>query len=155
MIAWALKNALPISAGALLVGSMGFALHTLAMNHQKASYELKLAGQRVALTQQCDASKAITEGVSNEYQKKLAVRDGSLARARRLLNAKCTAAVVVSPSAGHHATAVEGKPAGQDAGGLRASANDLIDIAADGERYRLQLIGCQAFVEKSRSARPQ
>ena len=155
MIAWLLKNALPISAGALLVGLIGFSLHTLAMNHQKASYELKLSEQKVTLTKQCEASKAITEEVSSEYQKKLSERDASLARARRLLNAKCAAPVVVSSPTGHHDPAVQGKPAGQDASSLRADANDLIDIAAEGERYRLQLIGCQTFVEKSRAARLQ
>jgi len=155
MIAWLLKNALPISAGALLVGLTGFAMHTLAMNHQKASYERKLTEQKTVLTEQCEASKAVTEEVSSEYQKKLAERDSSLARARRLLNTRCEATVVVHTPTGYNGSYGEGKSAGQDDRSLRADANDIIDLAAEGERYRLQLIGCQSFVEKSRSLRTQ
>lgn len=155
MMAWLLRNALPISAGALLTGFVAFGLHTLAVNRLEASYERKLQDQKTVLTEQCEGSKAITEEVSSEYQKKLADRDSALANARRLLRSKCATPVVVSPPTGHHGSACEGEPSGQDAGGLRADANDLIDIAAEGEQYRLQLIGCQSFIEKSRSARPQ
>lgn len=154
MTEWLLKNALPMGLSALLTALIAFGLHTLAVSWIEASYERKLTEQKTVLTEQCAASKAITKEVSDDYQKKLTARDASLSDARRLLNRKCAAPVVVSTPTGHNGSPVQGQPSGQDDRALRADANDLIDIAAEGEKYRLQLIGCQTFIEKSVSIIP-
>jgi len=154
MTEWLLKNALPMGLSALLTGLIAFGLHTLAVSWIEASYERKLTEQKTVLTEQCAASKAITKEVSDDYQKKLTDRDAALANARRLLNRKCAAPVVVNTTTGYNGSPVQGQPSGQDDRALRADANDLIDIAAEGEKYRLQLIGCQTFIEKSVSIVP-
>jgi len=153
MGAWLLKNWLPLSGASLLTLAVCYGLHTISVGMIEAKHEKALTEQKTVLTAQCEAAKAITEEVSYDYQKELAVRDTSLADARRLLNNKCTASVVGIASTGHHGSSGSDKPSGSNDSGIRADANELIDIAAEGEKYRLQLIGCQAFVNRSRAAR--
>lgn len=153
MTGWLLKNWLPLGAGSIVTALIAFVIHTLAATWMEASYELKLTEQKAALTKQCEDAKVITEEVSNEYQKQLAVRDASLADARRMLNKKCTATVVGIPTTGHNGSSGTGKSSGSYDLGVRVDAEELLDIATDGEKYRLQLLGCQDFIEKSRGNR--
>lgn len=151
MNAWLLKNVIPMGLSALLTAFTAYGLHTLAVNLIEASYERKLEDQKTALTAQCEASKALTQEVSNEYQKKLAARNADLTRARRLLDKKCPVSVTTTPACGYNGGPGSAKSGQPNAGGLGADANELIDIAGEGEKYRLQLIGCQDFVRKSLS----
>lgn len=146
---WLIKNALPLGLSAVLTGIVAFGLHSVSVAFINASHEREIAKQKTVLTQQCEASKAVTEEVSYEYQKQLAGRDAALADARRLLNRQC-AAVVVDTASGHHGSSGAGKSSGSNDGGFRADANELLDIAAEGEKYRLQLIGCQTFIDRAR-----
>lgn len=153
MGAWLLKNWLPLSGASLLTLAVCYGLHTISVGWIEAKHSKELTEQKTVLTAQCEAAKAITEEVSNDYQKELAARDASLADARRLLSQRCTAAVVGLPASGHHGSSGSDKPSGSNDSGLRIDANEALDIAAEGEKYRLQLIGCQAFIERSRAAR--
>ena len=134
-------NVIRIALVVIITAVLMYGYHMIAYGIQ----ERRHAGELKAISEQCEKAQTITSEVSNEYQQKLADRDRALAAARRMLNNSGNQS---SSSGGYNAATVEGKPTGQDAGGLRADANDLIDLAAEGERYRLQLIGCQSFVRK-------
>ena len=152
-MAWLLKNWQGIGAGSLLVLVIGFLAHTIAMKSLEASYVDKLATQEKELTDQCEDAKAVTEEVSRELQNKLAMSNGALSDARRLLNKRCAAPVVVNTSPRHDGEASTGELRLQNGDSLEADANQLFDIAGEAEEVRVRLIACQTFVERSRGLR--
>lgn len=91
----------------------------------------------------CAAAKRITEEVSNDYQKSLSDLNGRVA-ARKLQPQNCIA--VLSGAASGHPAAT-GTNADGSAHGINVA--DLREFAADAERYRLRLIACQAFINKT------
>lgn len=153
MYRWILDNALPLGLSALLTAIVCSSLHILSVNAINASHALEIKNQAASLNAQCEAAKKVTEDISYGYQKQLAARDAALANARRLLNKQCTAPVVVDPPGGYNGTTGTGEFGLQNDQRLRADANELLAISGDGEKYRLQLIGCQDLVNKNRSAR--
>ncbi len=134
-----LKNPI-ISALSVLI--IGLGLHYSHVWWIKHSYEGELASQKTALIAQCEADKAITNEVSHEYQTHIAALDARLATLR-LRPAHCVP--VSNPSPGCNAAAGANKPIGQDGVDSRV----FLDFAAVAEKYRLQLIGCQSFVNKT------
>jgi len=156
VLIWLLKNWRVFLAGASVVAVCMGGWNEIRVGWLNASHASEIAKMKSAQVEQeknlkaaCEESKKITEDVSNEFQKNLAARDDALAAARKLLDRKCPVPVVVAKtSSGRDATACSGKPAGSDDKSAGVDANALLDIAAEGEKYRIQLIGCQDFVRK-------
>lgn len=117
----------------------------------KSEKEAAVAAAETAKASECEAAKAITQEVSDDYQKKFAALDAQLAAARGLLNPAACIAVHGGRTLGHDDAPAGQEPAGRGLGGADAhiSAGRYIEIAGKGERYRLQLISCQSFVKKT------
>lgn len=150
---WFLKNWFPLGLSASVTALLAFGLHTLSVSWLEASHGREMAKQKTVLTEQCEAAKAVTEEVSNELQKQIALRDASIADARRMLNKRCASPVVVNSPSGHDGSSQAGKHGGSDDRALVADGNFLIDFAEEAEGYRIRLSACQSFVERSRAAR--
>ena len=104
------------------------------------------------MAKQCAEAQAITEKVSHDYQNKIAYLNTRLAAARRLHVSECVA-VSSQAASRHDGTSKSGKPLGSPAEGTRTrnlSAQFLIELIGEGEKYRLQLLACQQFVNMTR-----
>jgi hypothetical protein len=125
--------------------ALAYLLHTVAVDRLEAQQRAALTDQATKLQGQCDADKAITKGVSDDYQKKLDVLNDQLAALRVREPARCIAVSTPVAAAGRHGAAGTGKPAGQNG----VTAQTLYDFAGEAERYRLQLISCQSFITET------
>ncbi|QDU26277.1 hypothetical protein ETAA8_13540 [Anatilimnocola aggregata] len=88
----------------------------------------------------CEAAQKQTQEVSRGYQNELAKLNSRLS-ALRMQPAKC---VPVSTSSSRRDAASIG---GEHSGPHVVSDLALIELAGEAERYRLQLIACQAFAQ--------
>ena len=134
-------NVIRIALGVIITAVLMYGYHMIAYGIQ----ERRHSGEIKAISEQCEKAQTITSEVSNEYQQKLADRDRALAAARRMLNNSGNQS---SSSGGYNAATGSRKPYGQNVRCIEADPEELIDIASDGEKYRLQLMGCQSFVRK-------
>lgn len=139
MIALLIANWKSIAAAAAAF-ALSLMMHKLDVHRIEARHEKEIASVRIAMTDACNKVQETTRKVSNEYQKNLANLNARLAAARRLHDNSCVA-VAVSAAAGHDAAA-----AGAKSSGRNVSSDRLIEIAGKGEKYRLQLLSCQQFI---------
>lgn len=141
----------PIAA-ATATAILALGLHVIDAKLVEISHDRELKAQAVAMAQQCAEDKAITERVANDFQNKVADLNTRLADARRLYDRTCV--LIADPASVDHGAAKGGKPAGSASATVAAiRANDLIDLAGEGEKYRLQLMSCQAFIKSTWKAR--
>lgn len=147
-----------VAVASFLVGSLSLGAHSLRVNYLEKQFEKKLEKQKTALVEKCNLDKAITAKVSHDLQKNLDTLDRQLAAARRLHGHKCSAVAPFTP-AGRNAASAGKEPPGRDDGGtapegtiIFANTGSLIGIAGKGEKYRLQLKSCQAFVKAVQKA---
>ena len=101
-----------------------------------------LAALESSLTQKFAEQKAITEGVSNDYQKQLAALNRRV-RSIRLHNG-CNKMSAPTKTNGRNA----GSTGAIIAGTYAVDSGELITYAEDAEKYRLQLMACQRFVDR-------
>lgn len=132
--------------GALATALIAYGLHSFDVNRIEANHAKALKAQAVALNDQCEKQKAITEKVSNDYQNKISDLNRRIADARRLHGHNACIAIKSNTSGRHDATASGGVASGQGAGGYSIDINQYIDFASEGEKYRIQLLACQDFV---------
>lgn len=137
---------------ALLTGAAAYKLHSMDVVAIEAARDRQetqaLAVVQSKLISQCQADKAITEQVSNEYETSIATLNKRLADIKRVRPASCIAIKPLSPAraiSGPHA----GTGTGVDAGPHGIDSEWLYDFAAEAEQYRLRLIGLQAFVKRT------
>jgi len=128
----------------ILTALLSYGLHHIDVTRLKAKHELAVKAAVAAANAICEADKQLTTEVSNDYQNQVSNLNTQLARLKRLYNSAKCVPVTRAPS-GRDATASQGKPAGQS--GL--SAEWIVDLAGDGEKYRQQLIACQDFITKT------
>lgn len=126
-------------AAFLVVFGMGWYVHSqIAEAHLKDALE----SQEQQLILQCQNSKKITEEVSHDYQTKIAALTARV-NALRMRPARCLVPTPI-PSAGRDDATGAGIHAGQDG----VSTTFLLDYAALAEKQRLQLLGCQDFINR-------
>jgi len=102
--------------------------------------ESALENQKEQLNLQCEAAKAVTNEVSNDYQKQLKVINARHAAAiSRMLKHEQNKLQSGIPAAGHDAT-----PAGN--GVYRTVA--IIDLGGEAEENTAKLMACQAYVNR-------
>lgn len=140
---------------AVIVSLSAYGLHTLSVKHLEAEQLRAIS----ALTAQCNAQKAITEKVSNDYQKNLSVLNAKLADAERVYGGSCIT-ILPNGSGRYDAAPGQKKPAGQSVGRIAAEggtieAGRFFTLIGEGEKYRLQLLACQSFVRASASPQPR
>ena len=121
-------------------------LHALDVYRLQDQQRAALSEQATVLMNSCKADKAITEGVSHDYEGKISALNDQLTALGRVRPSSC---VVVQPSRAarrHDAAASTAKPSGQDAG---VTSDALFGFARDAEAFRLQLMACQAFITET------
>lgn len=136
----------------VLTAVIAFSLHSWDVDRINAKHKLALKDAVEAATKaandECAKDKQITTEVSNEYQNKIANLTVQLNRIKRLYNSsKCVP--ITRPTERRDAAPSEGKPAGQSG----VSSGWIVDIAGEGEQYRLQLLACQDFITKTWAAK--
>lgn len=139
---YALLGAIPVLIICLAIGIIGNSL-------LKSSYQHKLDDQKKDMQAECAADKTITKGISDAYETNISAFDSRLASLR--LRFPPNVLPSAPSAASRHATPGPAKPLGQ----CRIDPSAVLDIAALGERYRLQLKSCQDFILKTWQANGQ
>lgn len=127
-------------------------LHKFDVQRIEFQHEMKIAAVKKAMAKQCAEAQAITEKVSHDYQNKITYLNSRLAAARRLHVGECVA-VPSYASSRHDGAPKPGKPLRSPVAGTGTrtlSAQFLIDLTGEGEKYRLQLLACQQFVNMTK-----
>lgn len=130
-------------AGAAGMTVIALLLHSLSVAALEKKHALALTAQAAMMTAQCNSDKSITEGVSHDYQSSLTNLDDVLSKRVHAYTA------CISGFAGE-ATRFNGSSAPKEHGqphGLSTRA--LYEYAGTCERYRLQVIGLQTFINKT------
>lgn len=138
---WILKN-WAVILSSMATAALSYMLHSLDVNRIESNHRQELSKQATALNNECAKDKAITEGVSNEYQKHL----GDLNKrynALRVQHSRCVAVSTSGAPYGHNAT-----PTGGLSKQNGVTSESLLEFARDCEQVRGQLIGCQSFLKK-------
>lgn len=141
---WLISNWKVVAAsGATAV--LGWLLHTVDVDRIEAQQRLQIEEQVKVDTNSCNADKAITEGISHDYELEINNLSKQLGDLQRVRPNVCVT-IASKPPAGRDAATSQPKPVGQD-GGVNSDA--LYSLAAEGERYRLQLGACQKFITET------
>lgn len=127
---------------AIAVGTLAFLLHTLDVYRLEDAQKTAVDAAVKSVSDKCNENNKISEEVSNDFKKKSDDLAAELARAKRVRPTTCVPVLVTNPASGSNGSAGSGQSAVKN-GGVASDA--LLDLAAEGERYRLQLIGCQTF----------
>ena len=151
MIAFLLANWKTI-LGAVATALLAYLLHALDVGRLEAKERHDLAAQADALTHQCKQEKAITEGVSRDYQTKLGDLGSQLDALRLREPTRCVAVSASGSSGRRDAASGQSKPARANAG---ITSDALYGFAGDAEKDRLQLIACQSFITQTWAAMGQ
>lgn len=129
---------------AIIVALAGFGLHSLDVWRLDAQHQSDLTAQAKALRDICDNNSDITKEVDYATQSQISNLNTQYLSLERLRDSACPMSIT-SPPSGDNGAASGGKLAHKNA----PTINALLDIAHDGEKYRLQLKGCQDFIKKT------
>lgn len=127
-----------------LIMALGYSYTRLALSRAQKHETDALTAQASVLHKQCNADKAITEETSHEYQDRIANLN-KLLIADELRPSSCIAVSGPASQAGRsHAASGTGhvRPNGLTAKWLR-------NYAGTAEKYRLQVIGLQDFINRT------
>ncbi len=138
---WLIANWKTIAAVALC-----WMLHTLDVHRIEEKQANEITRTRNAMTDACNKVQETTRKISHDYQIQLGSLNSRLSAAKRLHNSGCVS-VASSSAAGLDAAAAKGKLIRRN-----VDADRLIDLAGRGEKYRIQLISCQQFIDLDKGA---
>jgi hypothetical protein len=141
---WVISNWKVILA-VVCTAVLGYLLHAVDVARLEAKQRAAITDQVATDTKSCNEAKKITEDVSNDYRQKSETLATQLADAVSLRKSQCVIVSTTGSSCRNNGTAQTGKPTSQD--GVTATA--LLNLAAEGEGYRLQLSACQDFITKT------
>lgn len=144
MIALILKY-WPAIPGFMLASVIGYFVNTVSIDHLKQKQATELAEQQTKLEASFVASKQLSQGVSDAYQKNLNNLNSQYSSLSLRDNAACVVVQPTSQTSGPNATAGTNKSSGSN--GVRPGT--LLRITKRGEQYRLQVIGLQDFINKT------
>ncbi len=135
-------------AATLLTSIIAIYLHTISLSFERSKIEKEASYQVEAVNKKCTDDKLITEKVSHEYQDKIESLRARLVSAKRMYEHSC---IVVTDATGRrNGEAKSGKLAGKSyQGSSYISGEKFLDLIGEGEKYRLQLISCQDFINRS------
>lgn len=129
----------------ILTALVSFGLHKIDVARLEAKQIKALAAQERRLNESCDKAQQINREISHDYQEQLFALGGKLDTLKRVhANTRCVP--IADTSAGRDGSTQPGKLSGPH--GIRSEW--LYDIAAEADKYRLQLIACQNFIKKER-----
>lgn len=127
---------------------LGYGAHSLSINRLEKKQELALKDQKEALKAECKATIEASEKVSHEYQNQITSLSSELDDALRVYGKSC---LRVSNKAGSRSDgrAEQGKPSEAGNGSDKViSGEAFLRLLAEGERYRLQVIGLQSIFKE-------
>jgi len=122
---------------------LGYGAHSLSINRLEKKQIEALKDQKASLKADCEKSIAASEKVSHEYQNKITSLSSELDDALRVYGKTC---LRVSGQAGSRSDgrAEQGKPSEAGNGSDKViSGEAYLKLLAEGERYRLQVLGLQ------------
>lgn len=123
---------------ALIIAGEALYIKYLLTENEKIEWQLGVSNENY---DKCTADSKEAYEVSDEYQKKLRALNSQLAGYRGVREQPACVPVPDAPG-GRDAAPGDGQPVRPHG----VSAGWLLDFAAEGERYRLQLIACQALL---------
>ena len=134
-----------IKATAIVIAAVAVFSAGWYVNGMRWEAKLKTALERqmIEMVAKCEEDKKLTEVLDNEQLQKISALSKQLSNTKRLYATKCNVPVADPASLNNAATR-----AGQPVRPNGVNTESLLDIAADGERYRLTLASCQDFVRK-------
>lgn len=136
-----------VALAAVVTGLAAYGLHSFDVNRINAKHKTELQAQAAKISGECFTAKATTTKVSYDLQSDLLNLDVDRAALDGLFNYACTttaASVVASTATRHDAAATGQKP---DERVVRTfEPRRVIAITQKGEKYRVQLKACQAYV---------
>jgi len=136
-------NWIQVAGGAVAAFALSFLLHTVDVNRIESNHRAEMAKQKTDLETAFAADKKLTEENSRAYQKQVSNLTRKLADAKRLLPSRCVVPVTGQASGGNR-----GATGGINARLDGVSSDALIDYAGECERYRLQVISLQDFINQ-------
>jgi len=138
---------------AMLVSAASYGLHCISQARLANKHRAEIAALSAAKDAACMTAKAITNEVSNAYQKELTALDVAADDAGNLLDLlRGNGASAIQPgvaASGRDAGAAGKKLYFGDSGILGPDPQKLIAIGKRAEKTRLQLLACQQFVRKT------
>lgn len=137
---WLVTNWRLVAYGAAILAIFGLGWHTRGIISD-SRLKSALESQEIELVKKCTDNQKTTYEVSNEYQKKITALNNRIAALK--LQPKTCVPVTITTS-GYNATA-----GSLDARAHGITSSALYDYAGDAEKYRLQLISCQDFINKA------
>lgn len=141
-----LSNWLVGAGVAVVVGLSAYGLHSFSVNRLEAKHAKAIEKQATALNSQCATAKAITSKVSYDFQNDSLVLGSEFARLDSLYG--CPLSLPVQPAGaalGRNDAPARQEPVDRAGGNLERRR--ILAVVAKGERYRIQLKACQAFVK--------
>ena len=144
-LVWGYRQALIASA---VISFLAHTYYDWRIDRLKLDHETALKAKEAEGVENCKKDQAITQGVSHDYQQKLDDLGRKLADAKRLYSTRCIMPTARAASGRNEETGAN-LPAGSDA----VAAESVIELAGEGEQYRLQLIACQRFITETWGAK--
>lgn len=117
----------------------------MSLTYIEIKHNIELTKQRDQLVSDCKKAQKITEDSANDLLKKTSDLTAKLNAYK--LRLKSQPVPATKPTTGNDGGPKSCQYAGSD-------SVDLLDYAADAEKYRLQLISCQSFVTKVWATQP-
>ncbi len=127
-------NWIIITVTAIITALVSFGIHEIDVSMIRASY----ANQQNKEIMDCRKDKQITEKIANDTKNQLANLNSQLDRLRE----HPTCVPVTISATGNHGIPQSDQPSNTNS----VSSNALYKLAAEGEKYRIQLKGCQDFI---------
>lgn len=139
-----------IQAGIGAVAGVGLCwlVHLVIIAGVERQHAQALLEQEDTLKKQCAADKAITKEVADDLQSK---NDALSRRLSALKRVQPSACIVPTPGAAIGSNEAAGGAIATRAHGI--TTESLYDFAGEAESYRLRLIACQSFIEKTWQAK--
>lgn len=145
-------------ATAIIVSLAAYGLHCISVASMVNKHKAEIIALAGAKDMACAVAKAVTNGVSDEYQKDLTGLDVALAGVNDLLDSVrgngISASQPTSAASGRDAAAAGQKLSVGSAGMAWPDSRKLIDIGRRAEKTRLQLKACQNFVRLTATLKP-
>lgn len=141
---WLISNWKSILA---VIGTALFAvlLHMVSINMLEAKQRADLVKLANADTKSCNDDKEITERVSHEYEDKISNLNAQLDDLQRVRPNVCIT-VTSNTAPRNNGTSKPRQSVNQNA---KIDSDALYGLAGEGERYRIQLMACQQFVNET------
>lgn len=131
-----------LAVGAVTASVGMWTFHTVSIRGHEAMWNAKYEEQRAELIGRCEENKHITEDNSREYENEMDVINSDLVALKRVRFGSASV-----PVPGATVVSVTEAPRNEHVKRNERSAEKLLDFAAECERYRVQVVSLQSFID--------